>query len=1213
MCESTLDVRITEHAQIQIKGRLHVLLYLFDLSPHKSNKNRIGLPEKDKNDSLLLPFNIQSLQQFIFSGIDYGMLLQYKETMYRELYSFNTNPLIRKNITISLIDERVKNNVLNRFFYTEGLYIITNHMLYPQAVVQLRQIYLKKIGNIIGMRRKTYDNKYRLFNIEATEGTLIKDALKELFEHINKVSRLKISQWNNLSVLSITRARDLYSNIMEYINHNGVVYRRLDEIYNVLDRLVTHINQQLSNRFVNSDWFEKVYTQNEIKYYKKINEELNKMFIDITNKLKELGDKFEVIPEYFKTLGFDKKYLFRDIPLKECNPIFQDDQIIYNEFHKVIDQIRVNRENVKTRIINYILNNRHELSIDNIDEDSIDTNTDDYIKKNFFYDNALSRYYLHKCTHRDLIMSVLLLNSYRVMTSLYTPINELILILIERVILNPYLNKKLILLREIIKKVLDKFNHESKEKNYLYYINLEMIFGYRYDKTDDSEILPLINEWASPNERAFQQKKFFTEWFEISIVSAVSRYEEQTMYEKIVSNVANMLNRQKCIGWWINAFNAQGSAKGQKVGKIQLSKTRFFESSDVTKKDYYNDFNYILSYKDQNNSILVKNEAVKKRTVVNTSLYSYVPLSKISSIFMKLLRGTNNIYSTFTEFQRLTFFERIQHYLNYNQFIKKKYLMIPLDYSSFDRTISGELIIESFHNMISVLPAGVCKQILYDNAKTFEKMLGNTFLTYNKSSLYEGKAIHKGQNDNSDYLQFKYATGMLSGWKITNVIESYINFVMSYGVLRVIGCEDDNICELVTMGDDIVIVLDMENIDKAKIFNIDLDKDSEDIENSKILHKISDQYEKIGFIVHKSKNMISYNFCEFLRNAYYCSLVKGYPVRAMLNMFYKKPTGELEVLDVGILSQNLNKICRRLGITHKFAYFLEYFMRISNNNNMRENHKYAVHPEKYNIVYNLISKRHYTDSEFKEMYNKYKRSDYVAFLFSVAKNSIENVSKYFNLKSDINKLLKLIEDYMIKRLIKNQISVAVIEKMKNNKNVNFIYSLKKMLDNASLLIAKNMNSLIKLNFHEYPVSDYHALELFDIINDVCNYKTLEQKKMLLAAIYIEYKHEFNLSKDMEMQTCLDYMLNNTVMKAVLNSFKIPVGLAQIPNGMASYFRRVLTSLCYYYALNGGKNDLVNKKTYDYLAKLAISLVQEHMFNYAMQSRYSIVPSGFQID
>lgn len=1210
MSKYDLIVRIRDNAPIEIQGDIHLSLLLFDLSPHRRDR-RFSYEFNNETPSLI--YQKQNLQQFIFSGIDYNKVLLYKETMQKEIYSINQNPLMRKNINILIYDDNIKLDYLNRFLYKDGIYIISNYDLYAKSVVVLRKIYANILVNNRDSVEKSFQKYKVLYNIEANEGTLIKDALVDLFKQINLVSRMKIN-YTNIAKLSVDRARDLFNNIMQYINHNGVFHNNVFEIYNTLDKLVEYINRNLSNKYVNTDYVERVYMSSEIMFYRKINIELEKTFhkyLEVTKRLnKDLSNLKQIEKQY--PVNLDKKYMYRDIPLKEKNPIFQDYDLQVKEFMRIIQDSRVNKKTAYDEFKTYLLNAKDYIDIEeNKEIENIIVNLDQE-RKEIDYTSKLAYKYVQRYVHPDIVSATVLLNSYKVMTSLYTPVNELIHILLKCVINELTMGRKLILIREIIKSVLDQFNHEAKEKNYLMYYNLEMIFGYRYDKTDKEEVNPLIEEWTEPNPKETEQRKFFSKWFPLAIKASVSENNGIRLINLIANNSTQMNTRYGCLGQWINLFNASGSAKNRKIEKIQLTKTRYFESSAHTKSYYFNDVFLKNNVKDTDNSILIKNEAVKKRTVVNTSVESYIPLTKISAILTKLFKRSINMYPVYMENERMMFFERIQKYLSYNMFVEKRYLVLPLDYSSFDRTISAGLIDESIKQLLNIMPNCLGKEILNNNYRIFFDMLSRSYLSY---------------DINGEKGQIKYKTGVLSGWKITNIIESYINYIMSYGVLRDLGLDDNNIKEIVTMGDDIVIVIDIQNVNMKELFNLEernkkikreKDKDLFSIENKeRILQRISYKYEQIGFIVHKSKNMISFNFCEFLRNAYYCSIVEGYSIRSILNLVYKKPTGEIEINDISILSQNLNKVCRRIGITAKYAYFLKYFMSISNNKNLRDNIKYADYPERYNVVSEMSPKRRLNEKQFKEIYQKYESSDYIGFLMKVADNVIKQIYLEYGYKIenlDIKSYMTKIKEYIIKRLMRNNIMLTRIEVLnKKDRNHRFIYSVKKVLDEASLLVAKNHFQLMKQVSYKYPVNDYHAIELYEIIAEVFKFTSLHSRKMILYYIYNEYSREFKYNRDAELRSCLDLMINKNVMNAIIGSFKIPGAPAKISNVMASYFRKVLTALCYYYAINEGCNDLLSKKTFDYLTRIAVSLTQEQMFNYAMQTRYSIVPSGFMMD
>lgn len=239
--------------------------------------------------------------------------------------------------------------------------------------------------------------------------------------------------------------------------------------------------------------------------------------------------------------------------------------------------------------------------------------------------------------------------------------------------------------------------------------------------------------------------------------------------------------------------------------------------------------------------------------------------------------------------------------MSYNQKYGPTFLCLPLDYSSFDHTITMDCIEESIEQVINVNPR-------------FSKLLRTWKDFRNKMALETFQLKINGKK-----YENKYSYGMMSGWRITSSAESLLNAITTFGVFRELGYDP---WEILTMGDDLIVVLRLPNLTRS--------------EQKQLLEAVADRYNQLGFKMNASKNSISYNFMEYLRTTIYSSTIRGYPMRAVQAITVEKPERKTEAYGYTDLYNSIEKLCNRAGCLSRIGEFLKLICDLNINKNIQE-------------------------------------------------------------------------------------------------------------------------------------------------------------------------------------------------------------------------------------------------------------------------------------
>lgn len=449
---------------------------------------------------------------------------------------------------------------------------------------------------------------------------------------------------------------------------------------------------------------------------------------------------------------------------------------------------------------------------------------------------------------------------------------------------------KLVLIRNVIKDAMEDEVQYMKNKGYISLYNLEIFLGYRCDNTDKQDIIDqMIKNYDAGNHKYGNIQRDF---FRKHVDKAFNAYFNGKSFLSVLNK--KHIN-EKIFGDFQSTYGAAGSStmhQETNKGKRIMTKTQFFaqlksDNTEEIEKEHRKDPNYII----------IKKETVKQRVVVNASLGTYPALARIAKVITNCYNGVTVNYNLMTKDQKAELYGRLCKYTIHNTYKNNDYLLLPLDYSSFDTTITKELILETLRYFCGKTPYDMDRDIDY-----FEKVLKRTKIKYR------------------DYdLTRNYKYGVLSGWKITNCVESLLNYVVSYGVTQELGLD---LKDIITMGDDLILVIKKPNL-------------SED-EQQEVLHNISEIYARVGFKVHNIKNMVGYRMIEFLRNTYYNNVVLPYPLRALTSLTYRQPTSGIDFVNYSGYLGNLQKYIIRTGSYIESDLIIRKYMSKSVNSNIKQ-------------------------------------------------------------------------------------------------------------------------------------------------------------------------------------------------------------------------------------------------------------------------------------
>lgn len=559
------------------------------------------------------------------------------------------------------------------------------------------------------------------------------------------------------------------------------------------------------------------------------------------------------------------------------------------------------------------------------------------------------------------------------------------------------LRRKPILLKYAIKNGIDHKLHILKEKGMINLHQLENFFGYRVTDLIIDEVKEDYLAWFNEGLEKYGkvQSDFIHKWAHDFFESY--NYKSKRLKDILLSNIRSYKDEDEILGNYLSYMHSKGAVDDEKV------KTTKGKNRSISKNNYFNLVTSQQDYKirgNRRNKVIIKREEyIKQRIVINSSLDTFVPLSKINKVLGVLFGGTGIIYYANNKDQKAEHYNRLNSYLSYNKYNDKRWLCMPLDYSSYDHTITLDMI----------------ESILIEVSNEFKlPMLTKWFKEFRDILLNEKIYFKELEGDPENNKSYKY--GVLSGWKITSSIESIGNAIVTYGVFRELG---EQLVDYETMGDDLIIILDK--------------KDQTREQQLALLEVVCDFYQRLGFKMNVPKNSVGYYFLEFLRVTFRPGVIQGYPSRILGALFYVKPGkarlnfGASELLGV------VNKVCKRYGTLSQKLKIAEYVTKAFLKDDVRRYFKdYVEKPWDYEIVRKRkVDFIYDVDIEQTPVYKRYVDLFGERYKKIILKVIEENIVEQARIITRLTKLRKKTSYFLDKR--KTELMLDIVKKSKMRK------------------------------------------------------------------------------------------------------------------------------------------------------------------------------------
>lgn len=605
----------------------------------------------------------------------------------------------------------------------------------------------------------------------------------------------------------------------------------------------------------------------------------------------------------------------------------------------------------------------------------------------------------------------------------------------------------------VIKEILANFENVCKQLAITELLGFETMFGFTTTEQYNQR-LSLENDVTDLVKfKEYNNQLVNNDIYDLIIFD----YVEGTGIQK--RNLYDILNKGYLANLHISDYMAltnyytDGSSGKNKVKVNEFSKTRSLDdklnkikNKSITKTELINCFGEVES-EDGIDYVYKKSERLKIRIIFAGNLNTYYPMSRLVNTIIRSMRNQLSIYPLISYDKRNLFAKIGSEYMNKNleNFMLGKqpeYIFLSVDFSSFDHDIKFKTIIDILGHLINAMGKFTSQDIR-------DKM--NEDLLYIKN--YNTKVMF----DNKEY---KYYDGMLSGWKVTNSIESILNI---YFCSLCIKDMSDLVEHVFTsgMGDDNSTIL------KRKLLN---EKDSADVIN--IRYKTS--IESYGFKYNEKKSYPSYYIFEWLKQIFSADEMKDYGFRAWCSVMFRQPTSTITTLnlnelmmlaynlyDVSPYSTRLNECIKTILSTSKVNSFRQNVNNIINGNyKIKNNRKYI-----YKIDIDIKNTAIYNALNF-ILPNITSISDELEKIYLYKSINEEQVQLEFNKKSTTSKIHK-------KNLQNITDTLFIVENQLIDRKVNI----------SSLTSQFNLMSEFKnkLRLRILPsINDYNLQEIIDI-------------------------------------------------------------------------------------------------------------------------------------
>lgn len=432
----------------------------------------------------------------------------------------------------------------------------------------------------------------------------------------------------------------------------------------------------------------------------------------------------------------------------------------------------------------------------------------------------------------------------------------------------------------VLKEILTEFENICKQLAITELLGFETMFGFTTTEQKNQRISLENDVKDLVSLKDYEKQKINDDIYDMIIFD----YDESLGVVR--KSVDDILNKNYLRELDISDYNAtinyytDGSSGKNKVGVYEYTKTRSIDNllnkekyKSITKTELMNCYGQIES-KDGIDYVYKKSERLKIRIIFAGNLNTYYPMSRLTNIIIKSMSNQLSIYPLINYDKRNLFSKIGSLYMNKNllSIISNKepeYIFLSVDFSSFDHDIKFETITKILRKLITKIGSYVNNDIRLQMISDIEYIE-----RYNTKVFFDKK-------------EFEYHDGMLSGWKVTNSIESILNVYFCSLCIKDMNELVDHIFTS-GMGDDNSTIL------KRKKLN---NEDSAEVINKKYKSLI----ESYGFTYNEKKSYPSYFIFEWLKQIFSADEMKDYGFRAWCSIMFRQPTST-------ITSINLNEL-----------------------------------------------------------------------------------------------------------------------------------------------------------------------------------------------------------------------------------------------------------------------------------------------------------------
>ncbi len=480
----------------------------------------------------------------------------------------------------------------------------------------------------------------------------------------------------------------------------------------------------------------------------------------------------------------------------------------------------------------------------------------------------------------------------------------------------------------IVKRIMDPINLTIKLCGLSIILGIEVWFGYTstLQEGQEQEIIEEIRDLLSPvnnHIKVTREDLGYLQYldndnniyrFENGLITTpqIIKFEDYMCETNYYTDGSSGKYRVKALKG-TDILEQQRSIQNE----LNKNNSNYVRNTGVTKTAYINihGSKKMLEYAnregtDNSNYVYLKSERVKIRPVFASNFRDFIPLSRICNLITEKFKSCFNIYPTLGSKQSLQMESYLMHLLSQNERGQNKYLFLSTDYSNFDHTISFKLIKETTELLIETIIQEKTVDDrtiiqLREDLKVFE-------------TIWKEKIIWEGT-------EFTYYDGMLSGWKVTNIIECFFNFIITIRVLKDLNILKSHIFT-VTMGDDNVTVLEWDKV-----------RNNYNNNRFELMEKYSQAISKYSFKISISKSMPSFLSCEWLKKIFTSTGYNHFAGRQFPSALFKHVESSFEFITINDMKSAAFLATFSIGKAVNYRTVLTHILENSKMPNFRKN------------------------------------------------------------------------------------------------------------------------------------------------------------------------------------------------------------------------------------------------------------------------------------